>query len=113
MQDEIEGFVEGLKATMRRGLEHGSLETKEIEALLHSPDFDPTAFDTFLAEARRLGIQFREEASHEAHPAPEATPGPDHSIGDLERRYLAEIQRYPLLRRDAEQALWAAMRGGD
>jgi len=113
MQDEIEGFVEGLKAAMRHGLERGSLETQEIEALLHAPDFDPAAFDTFLAESRRLGIQFPEDGSHEAQIAREATLGPDHSISDLERRYLAEIQRYPLLRRDAEQALRTAMRGGN
>jgi RNA polymerase primary sigma factor len=111
MREEIEGFVADLTAAMRRGLERGSLEAEEIETLLHAPDFDPAAFDTFLAEARRRGVRFPENAgdSTDAEPAFSV----DHSISDIERRYLAEIQRYPLLRRENEQELWTAMRGGD
>ncbi|TMQ53698.1 MAG: RNA polymerase sigma factor RpoD/SigA [Candidatus Eisenbacteria bacterium] len=111
MQDEIDGFVADLTAAMRRGLERGLLEAEEIETLLHAPDFDPAAFDTFLAEARRRGVRFPENAgdSTDAEPAFSV----DHSITDIERRYLAEIQRYPLLRRENEQELWNAMRGGD
>src|SRR5438093_1220528 len=111
MQDEIDGFVADLTAAMRRGLERGLLEAEEIETLLRAPDFDPAAFDTFLAEARRRGVRFPENAgdSTDAEPAFSV----DHSITDIERRYLAEIQRYPLLRRENEQELWNAMRGGD
>jgi RNA polymerase primary sigma factor len=112
MREKTEGFVDELKAAMRRGLERGSLDPEGIETLLHAPDFDPAAFDTFLAEARRLGIQLPEDGG-DREPMAEAAPSPDHSISDLERRYLAEIQRYPLLQREAEQGLWAAMRGGD
>src|SRR5881628_1443737 len=109
MQDEIDGFVADLTAAMRRGLERGLLEAEEIETLLHAPDFDPTAFDTFLAEARRRGVRFPEDngdGTGDGEPAPSV----DHSISDIERRYLGEIQRYPLLRRDNEQELWTAMR---
>jgi len=111
MHEDLPGFVADLSAAMRRGLERGLLEAEEIETLLHAPDFDAGAFDTFLAEARRKGIRFPEdaEASGEAEP-PAAT---DHSITDIERRYLAEIQRYPMLQRDSELGLWTAMRGGD
>ena len=111
MHEDHPGFVTDLTAAMRRGLERGLLEADEIETLLSAPDFDPAAFDTFLAEARRKGVRLPEdpEAPGEAE-APVAT---DHSITDIERRYLAEIQRYPMLQRDSEQGLWAAMRGGD
>jgi RNA polymerase primary sigma factor len=111
MPEENEGFVTDLTAAMRRALERGLLETDEIETLLQAPDFDPAAFDAFLAEARRRGVRLPEEAEApgEAEPAPAA----DHAISDIERRYLAEIQRYPLLQRDHEHDLWTAMRGGD
>src|SRR6185436_3422315 len=35
------------------------------------------------------------------------------SLGSLERRYLKEIQRYPILEREAERTLWETMRGGE
>ena len=112
MREELPGFVTDLTAAMRRGVERGLLEPEEIEALLQAPDFDPVAFDTFLAEARRRGVRIPEDL--ESSPAePEAPSGTDYGITDLERRYLAEIQRYPLLERESEQRLWAAMRGGD
>ncbi len=38
---------------------------------------------------------------------------PARGIGDLERRYLKEIQRYPILERDRERSLWDRMRTGD
>ncbi|MBI4364937.1 MAG: RNA polymerase sigma factor RpoD, partial [Candidatus Latescibacteria bacterium] len=112
MHEKTEGFVGELKAAMRRGLEHGSLDSDAIDALFHASDFNPAAFDTFLSEARRLGIRLPEDgAAEEAAIASAAAP--DHTISDLERRYLAEIQRYPLLQREAEHGLWAAMREGD
>ena len=112
MHDELPGFVTDLTAAMRRGLERGLLEAEEIETLLHAPDFDPAAFDTFLAEARRRGVRFPEDAEVSGEPEA-ASAALDHNITDIERRYLAEIQRYPLLERDSEIALWTAMRGGD
>ncbi len=111
MREENEGFVTDLTAAMRRGLERGLLEADEIEALLHAPDFDAGAFDTFLAEARRRGVRFPEDLDGTGEP--EAPAPIDHAITDIERRYLAEIQRFPLLRREAEQELWNAMRRGD
>jgi RNA polymerase primary sigma factor len=109
MHEEVSGFVTDLTAAMRRGLERGLLEADEIERLLHAPDFDAAAFDTFLAEARRQGVRFPEDVEAVA----DVPAIVDHSTTDIERRYLAEIQRYPLLQRDNEQALWTAMRGGD
>ena len=113
MHEESDGFVADLTDAMRRGLERGMLEPEEIDALLHAPDFDPTAFDTFLAEARRRGVRFPEDIDPEPEPSASPPFAADHAISDIERRYLAEIQRYPLLLRDNEQELWAAMRGGD
>jgi len=111
MHEESEGFVTDLTAAMRRAMERGLLEADEIETLLQAPDFDPAAFDTFLAEARRRGIRIPEEtvAAGETEPASAS----EHGISDIERRYLAEIQRYPFLQREKEHALWTAMRGGD
>jgi len=111
MLKEQQGFVADLTAAMRRGLERGLLDAEEIESLLQAPDFDPAAFDTFLAEARSRGIQIPEDA--DSSEAAEVPPGTDHTISDIERHYLAEIQRYPLLERESEQELWTAMRAGD
>ena len=102
-------FVSDLSDAMRDGLAQGSLDETALDRLLHSPDFDATAFDLFLAEARRQGIALPEGSG-----APEA-PVPDeggHGLGDLERRYLKEIQRYPILKREEEHALWDSMRRG-
>jgi RNA polymerase primary sigma factor len=112
MREENDGFQAELLAAMRRGLERGLLEPEEIETLLHAPDFDAAAFDAFLAEARGHGVRFSEDADQEVL-APEPSFGADHSINDIERRYLAEIQRYPLLLRENEQELWSAMGRGD
>jgi RNA polymerase primary sigma factor len=111
MREDTPGFVTDLSAAMRRGQERGRLEADEIETLLQAPDFDPVAFDTFLAEARRRGIHMPEDLEPSADAEP--LPAVDHSTTDIERRYLAEIQRYPLLERASEQELWAAMRRGD
>jgi RNA polymerase primary sigma factor len=111
MHEESDGFVADLTDAMRRGLERGMLEPEEIDTLLHAPDFDPTAFDTFLAEARKRGVRFPEDTGPSS--GAESGLGADHNISDIERRYLAEIQRYPLLLREREQELWTAMRGGD
>src|SRR6266850_1371659 len=88
MPEERDGFVAELSEAMRRGLERGVLEAAEIETLLHAPEV-PASSDG------------------------EAPAAIDHNITDIERRYLAEIQRYPLLQRENEQELWAAMRRGD
>ena len=102
-------FVSDLSDALREGLEHGALDEAALDRLLHSPDFDATAFDLFIAEARRQGISLPEGAGAPEVAAPEETA---RGIGDLERRYLNEIQRYPILEREAEHALWAAMRNG-
>jgi RNA polymerase primary sigma factor len=102
-------FVSDLSDAMREGLEHGALDEAALDRLLHSPDFDATAFDLFIAEARRQGISLPEGAGAPEVAAPEETA---RGIGDLERRYLNEIQRYPILEREDEHALWAAMRDG-
>jgi len=109
MREDRDGFLAELSEAMRRGLERGSLEAEEIETLMHAPDFDPAAFDTFLAEARERGVHFPDSSAADG----EAPPSTDHTISDIERRYLAEIQRYPLLQRENEQELWAAMGRGD
>src|SRR5262245_45856313 len=102
-------FVSDLSDAMREGLEHGALDEAALDRLLHSPDFDATAFDLFIAEARRQGISLPEGAGTHEVPAPEEA---GRGVGDLERRYLNEIQRYPILEREEEHALWAAMRDG-
>jgi RNA polymerase primary sigma factor len=101
-------FVGDLSEAMRQGLERGQLTDDDLEALLHSPDFDPGAFDLFLAEARRQGVRLPEDGA--AGSAPEEPL--DHTIGSIERRYLKEIQRYPVLGREEERQLWEAMRRG-
>jgi len=95
---------------MRKALEVGGLTDEDLDPLLHSPDFEPGAFDLFLAEARRQGVHLPEESRPQEIPLPETG---DLTIGNLERRYLKEIQRYPLLEREEERALWEAMREGD
>src|SRR5688500_13653602 len=102
-------FVSDLSDALRDGMERGSLDGPALDKLLHSPDFDATAFDLFIAEARRQGVALPEGASAPEPPAPEEA---GRGIGDLEQRYLKEIQRYPILEREEEHALWAAMRGG-
>jgi RNA polymerase primary sigma factor len=102
-------FVSDLSDAMREGLEHGALDETALDRLLHSPDFDATAFDLFIAEARRQGITLPEGAGTHEVPSPEEV---GRGVGDLERRYLNEIQRYPILEREEEHALWAAMREG-
>jgi RNA polymerase primary sigma factor len=109
VSDERRGFVSDLSDAMRRGIERGSIESGEIEGLLHASDFDAEAFDTFLAEARRRGVALPEEA----HVKADLPTGSEHGISDLERRYLAEIQRYPLLEREQERGLWVSMREGN
>ncbi|MGE5178001.1 MAG: RNA polymerase sigma factor RpoD/SigA [Bacteroidota bacterium] len=101
-------FVSDLSEAMREGLAQGFLDDAALDRLLHSPDFDATAFDLFLAEARRQGITLPEGAAAPEAPAPEEARG----VGDLERRYLQEIQRYPILERDQERSLWERMRKG-
>ena len=83
-------FVADLSDAMREGLEHGALSEGTLDRLLHSPDFDATAFDLFLAEARRNGVGLPESAPAADHAAP---PEAVRDLGDLERRYLKEIQR--------------------
>ncbi|HYJ33061.1 MAG TPA: RNA polymerase sigma factor RpoD/SigA [Candidatus Binatia bacterium] len=102
-------FVSDLSEAMREGLSLGSLDEGALDRLLHSPDFDASAFDLFLAEARRQGIALPEGAAAPEMPVPDEA---GHGIGDLERRYLKEIQRYPILQRDEERALWDSMRLG-
>ncbi|HET9250955.1 MAG TPA: sigma-70 family RNA polymerase sigma factor [Candidatus Eisenbacteria bacterium] len=103
-------FVTELSDALRLGMEQGRLTDEDLDPLLHSPDFDPGAFDLFIAEARRQGIRMPEEARTEEVAAVEDA---GRSLGDLERRYMKEIQRYPILERDTERALWEAMRSGE
>src|SRR6266850_1575380 len=109
MAENSRRFVSELSEALRRGLEHGELTDEDLEPLLHSPDFEAGAFDLFLAEARRQSVKLPEGSRLGEAPPPEAL---DHSIGSLERRYMKEIQRYPLLERDQERSLWEAMRQG-
>ena len=110
MVDYSRRFVSQLSDALRQGLESGRLTDEDLEPLLHSPDFEPGAFDLFLAEARRQGVRLPDEARSQDLALPETS---DLTIGNLERRYLKEIQRYPLLERDEERSLWEAMRNGD
>jgi len=109
MSQDPRRFISDLTDALRKGLERGSLESADLEPLLHSPDFEPGAFDLFLSEAKRQGVRLPEESQ----PADRGGPASDHSIGDLERRYLKEIQRYPLLEREEERQLWEAMGRGE
>ena len=123
MTDAPHRFVSELSDALRRGLEHGRLTEDDLDPLVHSPDFDPTAFDVFLGQARDKGIRLPEvsladapphhEAPEAAAPSGAAAPETSRGVGDLERRYLKEVQRYPLLERDQERALWERMRDGD
>jgi RNA polymerase primary sigma factor len=120
-------FVSDLADALRRGMEEGRLTEEDLEPILHAPDFDAAAFDVFLGEAREKGIQLPESDESAVVPAPdgpaeieappEAEPAavvmPARGVADLERRYLKEIQRYPILERDRERSLWERMRAGD
>ncbi|MEK7316998.1 MAG: sigma-70 family RNA polymerase sigma factor [Candidatus Eisenbacteria bacterium] len=117
-------FVTDLSDALRRGLEEGLLTEEDLEPILHSPDFDAVAFDIFLGEARDKGIELPEGPEATVATLPVAAEGPVEAgsapgslpargIGDLERRYLKEIQRYPILERDRERSLWDRMRTGD
>ena len=108
MTENPRRFVSELSEAMRAGLERGALTNDELDPLLHSSDFDAGAFDLFLAEARRQGVRLPDEARPEDLPVADG----DHTIGSLERRYLKEIQRYPILARDEERRLWESMRKG-
>src|SRR5262245_29848560 len=126
-------FVSDLTDALRRGMEEGRLTEQDLDPILHAVDFDPAAFDVFLTEARLKGIRLPEvELGTEAEvvavdgaaeaPAPADAPSehdaatvvmPARGVADLERRYLKEIQRYPILERDIERSLWERMRGGE
>jgi DNA-directed RNA polymerase sigma subunit (sigma70/sigma32) len=109
MVEQPRRFVTELSDALRLGMEQGRLTDDDLDPLLHSPDFDPGAFDLFIAEARRQGIHMPEEARAEEIPPSEES---GRSLGSLERRYMKEIQRYPILERDTERALWDGMRHG-
>jgi len=109
MTENPRRFVSELSEAMRAGLERGARTDDDLDPLLHSSDFDAGAFDLFLAEARRQGIRLPEEAKPDNLDPADV----DHTIGSLERRYMKEIQRYPILARDQERSLWEAMRQGD
>ncbi len=113
-------FVSHLSDALRRGMERGHLTPEELELLVDATDFDAAAFDLFLEEAREKGIRLPETrladgiAAIEADPpAPARSIDSSRGVGDLERRYLQEVQRYPLLERDRERSLWERMREGD
>ncbi len=117
-------FVTDLSDALRRGMEEGQLTEEDLEPILHSPDFDAVAFDIFLGEARDKGIELPEGPEAPVATLPVEGEGPVEAgsasgsipargIGDLERRYLKEIQRYPILERDRERSLWDRMRTGD
>jgi RNA polymerase primary sigma factor len=110
MTENPRRFVAELSEALRRGLERGELRDEDLEPLLHSPEFEPGAFDLLLAEARRQGIRLPETPSL---PEPEVTEPSGVTFGSLERRYMKEIQRYPLLERAEERGLWESMRRGD
>jgi RNA polymerase primary sigma factor len=109
MPENSRRFVAELSEALRRGLEQGELTDQDLDPLLHSPEFEAGAFDLFLTEARRQGVRLPDSA-----PLPEANLGPvGMTLGTLERRYMKEIQRYPLLERGEERELWESMRRGD
>jgi RNA polymerase primary sigma factor len=131
-------FVADLSDALRRGVERGRLTDEDLEPLVSAADFDGAAFDLFLHEAREKGVALPDASESDAAPAlPDADgadgaygadglePGrplpleagasttPARGVGDLERRYLKEIQRYPILERDRERSLWERMRDGE
>jgi len=110
--------VAELSDALRRGIERGRLDEDDIEPLVQAPDFDPVAFDVFLGDVRDKGIRLPEVSLLEVAPAADApAPAPaepaSRGVADLDRRYLKEVQRYPILERDQERALWERMRDGD
>ena len=113
MNQEAGRFVESLKDAMRRGMERGRLEVEEIDDLLHAQDFDPTAFDIFIQQAKGQGIRLPEGLEPESAEAASEEEAAHPGVGDIERRYLSEIQRYPMLEREEEHRLWNEMRKGD
>jgi RNA polymerase primary sigma factor len=110
---DVHGFVESLKEALRRGMERGRLSVEEIDDLLHARDFDAAAFDIFLQQAKGQGIGLPEGLAPESTEAAAEEAASPSAVGDIERRYLTEIQRYPILERDEEHRLWNAMRDGD
>jgi len=127
-------FVADLSDALRRGLEQGQLTEDDLEPILNAPDFDGAAFDLFLGEAREKGIRLPDAPDTDgaaAVPDADGADGPEpgrplplepalagastpaRGVADLERRYLKEIQRYPILERDRERSLWERMRAGE
>ena len=60
MAENSRRFVSELSEALRRGLEQGELTDEDLDALLHSSDFEAGAFDLFLAEARRQSVKLPE-----------------------------------------------------
>ena len=126
-------FAARLAEVLQHGLEQGRLTERDLDPILHATDFDPTAFDAFLSEARQRGIELPEVEEAEMVVAetviesaePEEPPAvseveatapvvmPARGVADLEKRYLKEIQRYPILERAHERSLWERMRAGE
>ncbi len=109
MTENPRRFVAELSEALRRGLERGELTDDELEPLLHSPEFEPGAFDLFLSEARRQGVRLPGGTRSTEMVTSESLGA---TVGALERRYMREIQRYPLLEREEERQLWESMRRG-
>lgn len=98
-----ETFDQATQKVLKTAKASGHLEQAQIDALLHHPEFDETAFDLFLDLTRKLGLKMQEPAVADDDAAPDM---------DSLRLYLREIGRYPLLTPEEEIRYGREMKEG-
>lgn len=89
-------FADRLDATRREAARRRTLGTREYEALLVDPDFDPAAFERFREDLRDQGVAMP-EADDEAPARLETRGYAGEPERDLLDRYLDDIGRIPLM----------------
>src|SRR5580765_1759284 len=91
----------------------GSLEEREIEALLIDPDFDEHEFERFRGRALAAGLSIPGDVGEAPAAEADLRPLPGEPERDLLDLYLREIGRVPLLVHEDLLALARRSRAGD
>lgn len=104
-------YRDRLSEALDHGRRRGALDTREIEALLLDPAFDPDEFERFRAQAGEAGIRLPDDAGDGDSPEARSTVG--EAGRDLLDLYLAEIGRVPLLEHEALLAIARRAQAGD
>jgi RNA polymerase primary sigma factor len=89
-RERLDGLLEVARA-------RGSLEERELEALLIDPDFDEQEFERFRARAAAAGLTIPGDTGETAPAESELRAQPGEPERDLLDLYLREIGRVPLL----------------